>query len=146
MTHEYTSIVHWSDKEDEHGSITMDCGYSCGFHKPVEFGGAEGMLNPEDAFIGSLAMCYSITLESTLEKMRLELANFELETKGILEDTEDGSKMTKIDLIPKFEVKNDEDKNKVERALNLAKKNCLISKSMSSDIRLKPKFKSRSSE
>jgi len=144
MTHEYTSIVDWSEKEDEHGSIKMDCGYSCGFHKPIEFGGAEGMLNPEDAFVGSLAMCYSITLKSTLEKMRLELAGFELETIGILEDTEDGSKITKIDLIPKVKLKNEDDKNKVQRALKLAKENCLISKSMNSDIRLKPKFESKS--
>ncbi|MBS3782111.1 MAG: OsmC family protein [Candidatus Thermoplasmatota archaeon] len=140
MTHEYTSIVHWSEKEDEHGSITMDCGYACGFHKPVEFGGSEGMMNPEDAFVGSLAMCYSITLESTLEKMRLELEDFELKTKGVLEDTEEGSRITKIDLIPKVKLKNEDDKNKVERALKLAKKNCLISKSMSSEIELKPEI------
>jgi len=96
------------------------------------------MMNPEDAFVGSLAMCYSITLKSTLEKMRLELADFELETKGILEDTEEGSKITKIDLIPKVKLNNGDDKNRVKRALKLAKKNCLISKSMSSEIDLKP--------
>ncbi len=140
MSHEYTSIVTWSEDGEEHGNITMDCGYACGFHKPVEFGGEEGMMNPEDAFVGSLAMCYSITLKSTLEKMRLELANFELETKGILEDTDEGSKITKIDLIPKVKLKNEGDKNKVERALELAKENCLISKSMNSKIELRPKI------
>jgi len=140
MTHEYISLVEWSDEEDEHGKISMDCGYTCGFHKPVEFGGAEGVMNPEDAFVGSLAMCYSITLESTLDKMRLELEDFELETKGILEDTDEGSMITKIDLIPRVKLKNQEDKNKVEKALELAKKNCLISKSMRSKIELKPEI------
>lgn len=138
MTHEYTSIVRWSDKDDEHGSISMDCGYACGFNKPVEFGGAEGMMNPEDAFVGSLAMCYSITFKSTLEKMRIEIENFELETRGILEDTDEGSMITKIDLIPRVELKNKGDLQKVEKAFKLAKKNCLISKSMKSEIELKP--------
>ncbi len=138
MSQEYTSIVNWSEKENEHGNITMDCGYACNFHKPVEFGGEEGMMNPEDAFVGSLAMCYSITLRSTLEKMRLELKDFELITKGLLKDTDEGSKITKITLKPKVKLKNEEDRNKVERALKLAKKNCLISKSMSSEIELKP--------
>lgn len=142
MSHEYTSIVHWSKKENEHGNISMDCGYACGFNKPVEFGGAEGMMNPEDAFVGSLAMCYSITLESTLEKMRLEVEDFELETRGILEETEEGNKITKINLIPKMKLKNEGDEDKIKRALKLAKKNCLISKSMSSDIELKPEIKS----
>ncbi|MFW5898456.1 MAG: OsmC family protein [Candidatus Saliniplasma sp.] len=141
MTHEYTSIVQWSDKEDEHGSISMDCGYACGFNKPVEFGGADGMMNPEDAFVGSLAMCYSITFESTLEKMRIEVVDFELKTKGFLEDTDEGSMITKIDLIPIVELKNEEDRKKVERALELAKENCLISKSMKSEIVLKPEFR-----
>lgn len=140
MTHEYTSIVHWSDKEDEHGSISMDCGYACGFNKPVEFGGADGMMNPEDAFVGSLAMCYSITFKSTLEKMRTEISDFELETRGILEDTDEGSMITKIDLVPRVELKNEDDKKKIERALELAKKNCLISKSMKSEIVLKPEI------
>ncbi len=140
MSHEYVSTVTWSDDEDEHGTISMDCGYACSFHKPVEFGGTEGVMNPEDAFVGSLAMCYSITLESTLEKMRLELEDFELETKGILEDTDEGSMITKIDLIPRVKLKNQEDRNKVEKALELAKKNCLISKSMRSKIELKPEI------
>ncbi|MFP4186382.1 MAG: OsmC family protein [Thermoplasmata archaeon] len=140
MAHEYTSIVNWSDEEDEHGSLSMYCGYACAFHKPVEFGGAEGMMNPEDAFVGSLAMCYSITLESTLEKMRLELEDFELETTGILEDTDEGSMITRIDLIPRVKLMDEEDRDKVERALELAKKNCLISKSMKSEIELKPEI------
>lgn len=140
MTHEYTSIIHWSDKDDEHGTISMDCGYACGFNKPVEFGGAEGMMNPEDAFVGSLAMCYSITFKSTLEKMRIEIANFELETKGILEDTDEGSMITQIELIPRVELKDEDNRNKVERAFELAKKNCLISNSIKSEIVLKPEI------
>ncbi len=140
MAHEYISIVNWSDEEDAHGTISMDCGYTCDFHKPVEFGGTEGLMNPEDAFVASLAMCYSITLRSTLEKMRSELEGFELETKGTLEDTDQGSMITTIDLIPKVKLKNREDRKKVERALKLAKKNCLISRSMKSEIRLKPEI------
>ncbi len=48
--------------------------------------------------------------------------------------------ITKIDLVPKVKLKNEEDRNKVERALKLAKDNCLISKSMNSEIELKPKI------
>ncbi|MFP3871586.1 MAG: OsmC family protein [Candidatus Natronoplasma sp.] len=140
MTHEYTSIVRWSDEEDRHGSISMDCGYSCDFHKPMEFGGTEGVLNPEDTFVGSLAMCYSITLKSTLEKMRMNIEDFELETRGVLEDTDEGSMITEIEIIPRVKLKEKDDRKKLERALELAKKNCLISNSMKSEIRLKPEI------
>lgn len=118
----------------------MDCGYSCSFHKPIEFGGAGGVLNPEDAFVGSLAMCYSITFRSTIEKMRIELEDFYLETKGLLEDVEDGSMITKLFLRPEITLKDEEDRNKAERATKLALKNCLISKSMKSEIVLEPEI------
>jgi len=140
MSHEYVSTIRWSEEEDEHGEIRMNCGFSCRFNKPLEFGGKEGTMNPEDAFVGSLAMCYSITLRSTLEKMRIELKNFELETKGILEDTDEGSMITKIILKPHIDLKDKEDKERVKRALRLAKENCLISKSIKSEIELEPNF------
>ncbi len=140
MAHEYISTVQWSGKESEHGKLSMDCGYSCTFDKPIEFGGAEGVLNPEDAFVGSLAMCYSITFKSTLEKMRLELEDFELVTKGILEDIDEGSMITKIFVRPQIVLKEKDDREKVERAMELAKENCLISKSMKSEIKLEPEI------
>ncbi len=140
MSHKYRSTIRWSDEGDKHGDIKMDCGYTCGFHKPVEFGGAEGMMNPEDAFVGSLAMCYSITLKSTLEKMRLELEDFELKTTGILDETDEGSMITKITIKPKIKLKTEEERKKIERALKLAKDNCLISKSMKSEIILDTEY------
>ncbi len=140
MTHEYVSTVRWSDSEEEHGTISMACGYTCGFHKPIEFGGSDGVLNPEDAFVGSFAMCYSITLKSTLEKMKIVLEDFELITKGILEETDEGKKITKIMITPHVKLKDEKDRKRVERAVVLAKKNCLISKSISSEIELKPEI------
>ncbi len=136
MTYEYKSRSKWSDEEDIHGKIDMDCGFSCDFSKPVEFGGKSGMLNPEDAFTASLAMCFSITFKSMVEKMRLEIDNFTLDTKGILEDTDDGSEITKIYLYPQIESKEDEER--IERALDLAKDNCLISSSMKSEVIIEP--------
>ncbi|MBS3817471.1 MAG: OsmC family protein [Candidatus Thermoplasmatota archaeon] len=132
--------MEWSEEEDEHGKLSMDCGFSCTFHKPVEFGGAEDILNPEDAFVGSLAMCYSITLKSMLEKMKVDLGDFELETKGTLEE-KDGKKMiTTIELIPRIQLKEKMDKEKVKRALELAEENCPIGNSIKSEVEINPEF------
>lgn len=132
MPYEYKSITRWSDEEDTHGTIDMDCGYSCSFHKPIEFGGAEGVLNPEDAFVGSLAMCFSITFKEMAKKMRVEIDDFELGTNGILEEVEGGKMFTKIILKPK--IVTDAPEQKIKRALELTEKNCLIARSMKSDI------------
>ncbi len=117
----------------------MDCGFSCSFDKPIEFGGSEDVLNPEDAFVGSLAMCFSITFQEMAEKMRLDIDGFTLETEGILEDVDDGTMFTKIYLRP--EIVSSENEDRIKRALDLAEDNCLISKSMKSELIIEPTFK-----
>ena len=138
MSWNYKSITKWSDKESTHSTIDMDCGYSCSFHKPVEFGGEEEMLNPEDAFVGSLAMCFSITFKEMCDKMRLDIDDFVLETEGILEEEDDGKRFTRIYLRP--EITSEESEKKIKRALQLAKDNCLIANSMNSEIIVEEKI------
>jgi len=132
MAHEYRSKIKWSDKEETHGTIEMDCGFTCSFHKPLEFGGTDDIINPEDAFVGSLAMCFSITFKEIAKKMRLDIDDFELDTTGILEEVNGGKMFTKIYLKP--EINTNEPENKINRAIELAEKNCLIARSMKSEI------------
>ncbi len=132
MSWNYKSTTRWTDEEGKHSEMEMESGYSCSFHKPSEFGGKDGMLNPEDAFVGSLAMCFSITFKEMCDKMRLDIDDFELETEGILEEVDDGKKFTEIYLRP--EIKSKESEKKIKRAIQLAKDNCLIANSMNSEI------------
>ncbi len=132
MAHEYRSKIKWSDKEETHGTIEMDCGFTCSFHKPLEFGGTDNIINPEDAFVGSLAMCFSITFKEIAKKMRLDIDDFELDTTGILEEVNGGKMFTKIYLKP--DINTNEPENKINRAIQLAEKNCLIARSMKSEI------------
>lgn len=141
MSYEYNSTIEWSNEESVHGEIKMDCGYECTFHKPVEFGGEKGVLNPEDAFVGSLAMCFSITFQEMANKMRLDINAFKLNTKGVLEEGKEGKEFTKIFLQPI--IISGEPESKLKRALELSKKNCLISRSMKSEIILQPKFQNK---
>lgn len=138
MSWNYKSVTKWSDDEGTHSTIDMDCGYSCSFHKPIEFGGKEEMLNPEDAFVGSLAMCFSITFKEMCDKMRLDIDDFVLETEGILEEVDDSKKFTKIYLRP--EIKSEEPEKKIKRAIKLAEDNCLIANSMDSEIIVEEKI------
>lgn len=138
MSEEYLSNIEWSEDEETHGTISMDCGFSCEFDKPVEFGGAEGLLNPEDAFSGSLAMCFSITFKSMCDKMRIDIDDFALETKGVLEEEDGKSMISKIYLYPT--ISSDADADKIEKSIDMAKENCLISNSMKSEVIIEPEL------
>jgi len=138
MSWNYKSTTKWTDEEGIHSKMEMESGYSCSFHKPSEFGGIDGLLNPEDAFVGSLAMCFSITFKEMCDKMRLNIENFELETDGLLEELDDGKKFTRIYLRPVIE--SDDSEKKIKRAIQLAKDNCLIAKSMNCEIIVEEKI------
>ncbi len=141
MVHSYISRIRWSDDEEVHGTMELDCGYSCSFHKPVEFGGREGVMNPEDAFVGSVAMCYSITFKEVCKKMRLNILDFELETEGVLEEVDGKRMISKIILSP--HVTSTDAIKKVERAVDLAKDNCLIARSVRSEMILEPNLEKK---
>lgn len=138
MTYSYISTIRWSQKEGVHGEMELDRGPSFDFHKPSEFGGRDGFMNPEDAFVGSVAMCYSITVEEMCIKMRLNIDHFELKTVGILEEVDGKNMITKIILRP--EIRSLEKPAKIKRALELAKENCLIARSLTSEIKLEPVY------
>ncbi len=134
MPYQYVSHIKWT--EEYHGTIATEKGFESDFDKPSEFGGKDGTLNPEDALVASLAMCYSITVKEICKKMRLEVDEFSLTAKGILEETGSGNSITRIYLYPKLRV-DCSDKKKL-RALELSKKNCLITRSFNCDIILEP--------
>lgn len=136
MSHSYVSTIRWSKDEDVHGTFELDCGYSCAFHKPLEFGGRDGVMNPEDAFVGSVAMCYSITFHEIAHKMRLNIDDFQLKTEGILEEVDGERMISKIILSP--HIISSEDKKKLLRAVELTKDNCLIARSVRSEMILEP--------
>ena len=137
MSYEYTSRIEWTKESEYHGMIETDKGFSSTFDKPSEFGGKDGTLNPEDAFVASLAMCYSITFKEVCDKMRIDIEEFSLDSVGVIEEMDTGKAFTKVILKPR--VKTDH-KDKSERALRLAKENCLISKSLNIEIIVEPEI------
>ncbi len=132
MSYRYVSHIKWTDDGKYHGTLATDKGFSTTFDKPLEFGGNDGTFNPEDALVASLAMCYSITVKEICDKMRLEVDDFSLTAKGILEETGSGNAITRIYLYPELKV-DCSDKKKL-RALELAKDNCLITRSLNCEI------------
>ncbi len=138
MTYQYTSKIRWTPEDEYHGTISTEKGFTSTFDKPSEFGGKDGTLNPEDAFVASLAMCYSITVKEICDKMRLEVDDFSLTAKGIIEDGEEGKVFTKVYIYPSIKI--DCPDKKTLRALELAKDNCLISRSLKTDIIIEPKI------
>ena len=119
---------------------TMRCqnGTEHAYSAPVEFGGPQGTLSPEDAFIGSANMCLQIVFSGIAKSLRIGLRSYSCRAVGRLETVEGVRKFVGIDLYPKVELVQDGDEEKARKALETAKRKCLVTNSMDLDVRILP--------
>ncbi len=106
---------------------------------PPEFGGPSGVWSPEHLFVASIAACFVTTFEAIAKISQLPIRAFDVAASGELVRGEDRRyRFTRVELSPRIEVDDERD---VERALRLvpkAEQACLISRSVSSEVIVKP--------
>ncbi|KFZ40827.1 MULTISPECIES: SACOL1771 family peroxiredoxin [Thermoactinomyces] len=105
---------------------------------PKEMDGPGVGTNPDEMLIGAAATCYLITLAAMIERGNMPVRELSLETEGIVHVDK---KFTFEAIIhrPKLileEGTTDEELKKIERAVELAEKNCMISNALRGNVRL----------
>jgi organic hydroperoxide reductase OsmC/OhrA len=109
------------------------------FSAPAALHGHRDVLTPEDAFVGALNMCFQLMFIWSIEKLKIDLVSYECEAEGFVEELLDRtSTFKKMVLRPQIEVRNC-GKEKVRRALKLAKKYSLIVHSITAEVLIEPK-------
>lgn len=109
---------------------------------PPQFpNGMEGIWSPEHLFVGAINSCLMTTFLAIAENSKLEFIRFESKGKGKLEMVDGSYMMTEVELIPIVVVKENAFKEKAEKLLYKAEKNCLISNSVKSKIIFNPMVK-----
>jgi peroxiredoxin-like protein len=110
---------------------------------PPEFQGSEGIWTPEHLFVASVSCCYVTTFLAIAELSKLEFAAISCGATGTLEKLEgSGFQVTEITLRPKLVLHHSRDLERAGRILEKAERNCLISKSIRTVVRLKPRIES----
>jgi len=103
---------------------------------PPEFGGPEGNWSPETLMIASVADCFILTFRAIARASKFEWYDLECEVDGKLEKFNSVTRFTFLNLTARLKVPEETRKGKSERLLQMAENNCLITNSMSADIRL----------
>jgi organic hydroperoxide reductase OsmC/OhrA len=127
-SHEYNVKVDWT--HGRVGKFTVENKPEIEFATPPEFGGPEGIISPEDLFVGAATSCLMTTFVTFSGKMRFDFKSFTCEGVGTLEKVEKGFQFTKLLLKASVIVESEDLIPKAERALELAGKYCLVSNSM----------------
>ena len=108
---------------------------------PPEFKGHTGIWTPEDLFVASVNSCIMTTFLYYIGKQGLELLGYESNAEGFLEKIEKQFVFSTIEIKPKILVKQDADIQKVEKLIELCERNCLISNSIRSKVKVYPEIK-----
>ncbi len=108
---------------------------------PPEFKGHAGIWSPEHLYVASVNACFMTTFLVIAELSKLEFVSFTCSARGKLEK-EGGSlyRITDILLRPKLALSHDRDRERATRILEKAEKNCLISNSINTTVRLEPEI------
>jgi peroxiredoxin-like protein len=110
---------------------------------PPEFQGTEGIWTPEHLFVASVSCCYVTTFLAIAELSKLEFAAISCGATGKLEKVEgSGFEVTEITLRPNLVLRHTRDAERAGRILEKAERNCLISKSIRTIVRLQPRIES----
>jgi peroxiredoxin-like protein len=108
---------------------------------PPEFNGHAGIWSPEHLYVASVNACFMASFLAIAEFSKLELASFTCQAKGKLEKEEGrGYRITEITLKPKLALGHERDRERAARILEKAEKNCLISNSINTAVRLEPEI------
>lgn len=123
------------------GAIACSNGARMDFSAPEALYGQLGVVTPEDAFVGSLNMCYQLMFLWSVERLKLDLVSYECEAEGLVEELLDRTSIFKrIVLRPKVRVRNCNE-DLVKRALRLAEKYSLVAQSIKAEIIIEPEIK-----
>lgn len=108
---------------------------------PPEFQGQEGVWTPETLLVASVNTCFVLTFLAIAQLSKLEVVSLRVRTWGRLEKLEGaGYQITEIVIKPLLGLRSETDRERAERLLEKAERNCFISNSIKANVRLEPEI------
>lgn len=131
--------VQW--KEKRVGELRSEGLPAVAVSPPPELQGQEGTWTPEHLFVASVNSCFMSAFLAIAENSKLEIVRFRSKARGKLEKTEGSDyQITEILLRPELVIRSAKDLDRAARILQKAEKNCFISNSIKSVVKLEPEI------
>ena len=103
---------------------------------PPEWGGHPGIWSPEDLFLASVEVCTLTTFLLFVNKDGINLKSYRSEARGTVELVGGVLRFTSITVQVKIGIVSEDDRSRVEKALKKAKRACLITNSINTDVHI----------
>jgi peroxiredoxin-like protein len=116
------------------------------FSAPPEFMGEAGTWTPEHFLTAAVAACFVTTFRAIAEFSKFEYLSLEAKVEAVVEKGEGGYSFTQLIVRPTLEIRHDSDRDRALRLLEKAERACLVSRSLKSEIKLRPEVFVRTTE
>jgi len=141
MEHEYVYRVNASSTRVRSGiAVAEEIQPSIPFSAPPEFQGEAGCWTPEHFFVAAVAGCFVSTFSGIANISKFEFLSLDLEVEGFIEKDQGGWRFTQVILHPRLKIGQEKDRERANRLLEKAEKNCLVTRSITSRISLEPEI------
>ena len=139
QTYFYDTHIQWAGKR--RGSLQAEGLPDMTVSTPPEFKGEAGIWTPEHLFVAAAEACLMATFLGISENSHLEVSGYRSAAKGRLEPFDGlGLRFTEISIFPIVELERPEDRERAERIMLKAAKNCLIANSILARVAVEPEF------
>ncbi|GGE30830.1 OsmC family protein [Psychroflexus planctonicus] len=145
--HEYNVEVEWINTRKgkmyspELHNFEADLPNEIEVATPTQFpDGIPHTWSPEHLFTSAVSSCLMTTFLAIAEYSKLDFESFKCKSKGILDKVEGKFAMREIQLYPEVVIKDEAHYDKTLKVLEKAKKACLISNSVKSEVNMFPQI------
>lgn len=107
---------------------------------PLEFDGPGDAWSPEQLLLGAVASCYLLTFRALARASKIEVVSLTIAGEGVVDRADGVMRFTDIVLRPRLTIAAGADRARVERALEKAKRGCLVSASLVPEVRVEPEI------
>lgn len=106
---------------------------------PPEFGGPGATWSPEHLFVAAVSSCLMTTFRTVASMSKLDVVSYSDDPTGHLIRDEGGLfRIESVTLRPRVSIDDPEKVDKALRLLEKAERACLVSRSVSAEVRLEP--------
>jgi peroxiredoxin-like protein len=107
---------------------------------PADYDGPGDAWSPEHLLLASVETCFLFTLRAIARLSKIDVINLELDAEGTVDRRDGVTRFTEIVLRPKLTVAAGTDRARALRLIEKSEKDCLVSASLSTPIRLEPEI------
>ena len=108
---------------------------------PAEFGGPGDLWSPETLLVASVANCFILTFRAVARASKLEWQALKCDVSGVLERVDKVTRFTAFEVRAVLDVPEGANEAKALRLLEKAEQVCLITNSMTAEVRLEAELR-----